>query len=101
FKTLVGDKLLQKRDWAETIIENGVEEFYADLGVVNSDSKTWKKTKGKTIFDVYEKIKIYKPHKLNSEFEADKELVIAQLESRLGRNSRTTGRFSNRVQFDS
>ncbi|PGF05114.1 hypothetical protein [Bacillus toyonensis] len=101
FKTLVGDKLLQKRDWAETIIENGVEEFYDELGVVNSDSRTWKKTKGKTIFDVYAKIKTYKPHKLNEEFEADKELVIAQLESRLGRNSQTTGRFSNRVQFDS
>ncbi|MEC2463362.1 hypothetical protein P9X10_00425 [Bacillus cereus] len=101
FKTLVGDKLLQKRDWSETIIENSVEQFYDNLGVYKGDSKTWSKTKGKNIFDVYEVIKKYKPRNINDEFIADKELVIEALESRLGRGNSTTGRFSNKVSFES
>jgi hypothetical protein len=101
FKALVGENVLSKRDWASVIIRNGVQEFYENIGVNRFDSRTWYKSKGKTLFDVFESIKGYEPPNPNEEFYADKELVIAALEGYLGETAKHNGRFKNKVSIDS
>ncbi|PHE64372.1 hypothetical protein COF68_05915 [Bacillus toyonensis] len=101
FKTLVGERVLSKRDWADTIIKSGVQKFYSEIKVDRYDSSTWVNSKEKTIFDVFEEIKKFEPDTPNEEFYADKELVISALDSVLGIKDRKNGRFGKKVSFDS
>lgn len=100
-KTLLGDKILEKRDWAITIIKNSVQNFYSDLGATRYDATTWVKTKGKTLFDVFEAVKQYEPEGANEEFHLDKQLVVSTLEGYLGELGKEDGRFKNKVSIDS
>ena len=101
FQTLVGQSLLDKRDWTSTIVKNGVQEFYEGIGLDRYDSRTWVRSKGKTIFDVFEAIVDYEPKNPNEEFYSDKELVVSALEGYLGSKARISGRFKNKVSLDS
>lgn len=101
YKTLVGQSLLDKRDWSSTIIKNGVQKFYSSIGLDRYDSRTWVRSEGKTLFDVFDYIKEYEPQNPNQEFYADKELVVSALEGYLGEGARIGGRFKNKVSLES
>lgn len=101
YKVLVGQKLLDKRDWAVTIIKNGIQNFYDSLGVDRYDSTTWDKTEGKTLFDVFQSVKKYEPDAPNEEFYNDREIVISALEGYLGERSKQSGRFKNKIDVES
>lgn len=55
-KTLIGKNVL-KDDWANIVINNAVSKVYSDAGVEVNDPKTWKYSKGLTLFDVYKSFK--------------------------------------------
>lgn len=73
FRAVAGDETLSKHDWISIIIDKGVNEFYRQLGVT-SDTSTWYKTQGKSIYDIYKIMVGYRPRTDGDDarFDADK-----------------------------
>lgn len=54
-KTLLGKKLMED-DWSSVIVNDAVSKTYASRGIT-MDMKTWKNSRGLTLFDVYDNMK--------------------------------------------
>lgn len=62
-KTLLGKKLMEK-DWSSVIVNDAFAKTYASRGVTSSQ-ETWGNSKGLTLFDVYENMKLLYKEILN------------------------------------
>lgn len=59
-KTLLGKKLIEENEWVGVIVNDAVSKTYASKGVT-LDMKTWGRSKGLTLYSVYENMKtLYK-----------------------------------------
>lgn len=95
FKSLAGRDIQDESPWVLTILEKQVGRFYSDLGVYADDKESWKKSKGKTIHDVYNKILGYQAQ--NEDAQKAKDLIVARLENFFGIEGRKQGYFVNQV----
>lgn len=57
FKTLLGDAR-DKNEWTDIIIDTAVSKVYTDAGVREDDMSTWGNSKGLTLYDVYNTLKL-------------------------------------------
>lgn len=64
-KTLLGKNLIEN-DWSSVIVNDAVSKTYASRGVT-MDSDTWGNSKGLTLFDVYENMKLLYKEVLNKD----------------------------------
>ena len=48
---------LHTYQWAESILKNAISVVYRDAGVLGDDARTWKNSKGLTLYSVYQVIK--------------------------------------------
>lgn len=60
FRAVAGDKVLADYRWVSLIIEKGVDKFYNDNGVT-TNTDTWHRTLGKSVYDVYQSMLEYRP----------------------------------------
>lgn len=97
FKTLVGKQVLERYIWATLIIEEGIESFYDSIGVDSTNKDTWVKTRGKTIFDIFESIKKYEVP--NEEVQEAYDIVMARLNKHFGAGQGRAKLFQERIQF--
>lgn len=96
-KTLLGKNLIEN-DWSSVIVNDAVSKTYASRGIT-VDPSTWHKSKGLTLFDVYENMKtlytevlsfdsedsldddLIQQYKSNEGYRCALDLVIAKLSS--------------------
>ena len=72
-KTLLG-KTLMENDWSTVIVNDAVAKTYAKNGIT-LDPKTWYRSKGLTLFDVYDSMKSLYDEVLNFKKGAKDELI--------------------------
>lgn len=72
-KTLLG-KTLMENDWSTVIVNDAVAKTYAKNGIT-LDPKTWYRSKGLTLFDVYDNMKSLYNEVLNFKKGAKDELI--------------------------
>ena len=72
-KTLLG-KTLMENDWSTVIVNDAVAKTYAKNGI-SLDPKTWYRSKGLTLFDVYDSMKSLYDEVLNFKKGAKDELI--------------------------
>lgn len=58
FKCLLGTTVTD--EWVDIVITDAISYTYASVGVDASDPSTWTRSKGKTLFDVYDTLKALK-----------------------------------------
>lgn len=55
FKTLLGSS--GDNEWVDIVINDAISLTYGEHGIVDDDMSTWSKSKGLTLYDVYDKLK--------------------------------------------
>lgn len=65
-RTLIGVEY-DRDTWMEVVVNDAVGETYRTAGIVNSDRTTWTKSKGLTLFDVYDKLFELKDEKFRTD----------------------------------
>lgn len=115
-KTYVGKQLLERYSWASTILKSALDNFYKGIGVDERDYSTWKRTHGKTQFDIFPYIVNYSPFgtksveeyvkeckdkgmPVNTKFLEARDEVLAQLNIYLSEEARKSHRYSNPVSI--
>lgn len=101
FKTLLGASA--KNEWIDTAIEDAVGVMYRNAGVYEGDMKTWVKSEGHSLFDVYEIIKrMYKDYNGdNIERKRALELCNLKLSRYFEPNGIRSGVFKQRITLSS
>lgn len=100
FRVLIGEKLLSNNEWADNIINNAISRAYTSVGAKEDDPNTWSNTQGYSLFYVYDQFKylytecielrnkyqnnpsdleLYERYKLNDEYIATLDKVVANL----------------------
>lgn len=99
FKTLAGRKLLDEYLWAEIILKQGIDNFYAKIGVNVEDKNTWTKTQQYSIFDVFHAIRDLVPE--NDEASEAKAILISRLSTYFATGKGQATIFKHKIEFDS
>ena len=55
FKVLLGGS--EADEWVDIVINDAIALTYGEVGVVDDDMSTWSRSKGLTLYDVYDKLK--------------------------------------------
>lgn len=99
FRAVAGKDDLVKYGWLKTIIERGVDEFYTRLGV-SIDSSTWYRLSGKTIYDIYEVMKEYKPATYSAEFEEQSLYFVESFDPYFNKEKKVNNYFTHPISLD-
>lgn len=99
FKTLLG-KAYYEDTWLDTVINDAVSETYRKRDVTNDDS-TWFKSKGLTLFSVYDMIKLLKKENFRTDekYISALEKAIATLDKYFEPHGTRAHVFSQRVNI--
>lgn len=99
FKTLVGKDIMAEYLWAELIVDRGIAHFYTDLDIDAQDQETWARTKGKTIFDVYNSIITVEIPDDNEEAKQAYDIVCVKLREHFDAGPGKVTLFQHRIHF--
>lgn len=70
FRVILGDEL-SNSVWGRNIINTSISRFYTKIGVNPDDMNTWERSKGYTLFDVYQEIKAMYSELINNKHTSD------------------------------
>lgn len=99
FRAVAGRDVLKERDWIGTIIERGVDMFYLQNGVT-SDTSTWGILHDKTIYDVYNVMRTYKPEEDDVRFTSDFTYFLEKFNAYFDKSMKINNYFTKQVTLE-